>query len=266
MGIRLLRGRLFTDADVEGSGWVTVVNETFARHFWQGEDPVGKKLKQGFPEWETPWLEIVGVVADVKLEGVDQETPLQAYLPLAQNSSSFLNLVVHTQAEPMAAATDVQAAIHMVDPDLPLFQIRTMNELFDRSILPQRATMVLLASFAALAMLLAAVGIYGVISYGVAQRTREIGLRMALGAEPRQVLWLILRQGIWLTLAGVCLGLIGALILTRVMSALLFQVSATDFVTFAVMPLVLASIALLACYIPARQATKVDPMVALRYE
>jgi putative ABC transport system permease protein len=266
LGIQLLAGRMFNEADNEDTPQVVIINETAARHFWPDQQALGKRLKQGFPESTAPWREVIGVVADVKLEGLAQQTPMQIYLPVAQNSTSSFNLVARTETEPTTMASSIQAVIHTIDPDLPVYQIRSMNQVLERSIMTRRATMILLGGFATLAVVLAAVGIYGVISYGVIQRTREIGLRMALGAEPGQVMRLILRQGMSLILAGVSVGLIGAFALTRVISSMLFEVSATDPITFVGVPFVLTAIALLACYLPARRAMRVDPMAALRCE
>jgi putative ABC transport system permease protein len=266
MGIRLLKGRVFTEADVAGKPTVTVINETLAARLWPGEDPLGKRLKQGWPEDKTPWREVVGVVADVKLNGVDQETPLQAYLPLAQESVPFLGLVARTWGDPLNLAATVEQTIHTIDKDLPVFDVRSMDQLLGNAIAQQRLTLVLLLGFAALALLLAAVGIYGVISYSVSQRTHELGIRMALGARPSDVLWLIVGQGMKLTLGGVALGLLSAYTLTRWMEKLLFGVRATDPLTFGVITLLLSIVALLACYLPARRATKVDPIIALRTE
>ena len=266
MGIRLLKGRAFTDGDVDGKPTVTVINEKMATRLWPGEDPIGKRVKQGWPEDDTPWREVVGVVADVKLNGVDQETPMQAYLPLAQMPSYTLSLVVRTNGNPLNMADTVERTIHTVDKDLPLFDVRSMDQLMGEAIGQQRLVLVLLLGFALLALLLAAVGIYGVISYLVSQRTHEFGIRMALGAQTGEILKLVIGQGIKLTLAGVALGLLSAFELTRLMNALLFGVRATDPLTFVAIPILLTAIALLACYIPARRATKIDPMVALRHE
>jgi putative ABC transport system permease protein len=277
MDIRLLQGRLFTDADRDKTPTVAIINETMARGFWPNESPIGKRLKQGWPESESPWREVVGVVGDVKLNGVIEKTPLHVYLPLAQESSPGMYLAVRTESDPAAMTTSVKAALHSSDPDLPLYMVRTMDEMFNRSVLPQRAAMILLTAFALVAILLAALGIYGVISWGVVQRTREMGLRMALGAMRSDVMWLVLRRSMLLVLAGVFLGLFGALALTRVLSSmlsevgpgktpLLFGVSTVDPVTFIVVPILLSIVALVACCLPARRATKIDPLKALRYE
>jgi len=266
MGIRLLRGRSFTDEDRPDSRRVAVVNETLARHFWPGEDPIGKRLKQGWPESPTPWREVVGVVADVKTESLAGETPMQIYLPLVQEPGRFWILAIRTLGEPGMAGTEVISAIHSVDHDLPVYDVFSMEQVMNRSILTQRAAATLMVGFAALAVVLAAIGIYGVVSYAVGQRSREVGLRMALGARRRQVLGLVIRQSMAPVVIGSGLGVIGALVLTRFMSALLFQVEATDPLTFASVVFILGIVALAACYLPARRATRQDPLVALRYE
>jgi putative ABC transport system permease protein len=274
MEMHLLRGRMFNESDTPKSTNVAIINETMARRFWPNQNPIGKKVKQGWPEWKTPWREIVGVVADVKLNGVTQQAPLHVYLPLTQAPGDSLYLAVRTKTDPGFLTAPVQAALHSIDSDLPLYRVRTMDEVFKRAILPQRAAMILMCAFALVSVLLAAVGIYGVISWGVAQRTREMGLRMALGAQSWDVLWLVLRRCMLLVLAGVGLGLLGALALTRALAGilsqggtpLLFGVKAIDPITFIAVPVLLALVALLACFFPARRATRVDPMVVLRYE
>jgi putative ABC transport system permease protein len=266
LGIRLLKGRTFTDADADSRPNVAIINETLAARLWPGEDPVGKRLKQGWPEGQTPWREVVGVVADVKLNGVDRDVPLQIYLPLEQRPTYTLALAVSTSGDPLSLAATVEQTVHTIDKDLPVSGVRSMDQLMGGAIARQRLTLVLLLGFALLALLLAAVGIYGVISYAVSQRTREFGIRVALGAQDRDVLRLVIGQGVRLTLVGVALGLLCALGLTRLMEALLFGVRPTDPLTFAVITSLLVGVALLACYLPARRAAKVDPGVALRYE
>jgi putative ABC transport system permease protein len=266
MGIRLLKGRVFTEADTADKPTLTVINETLAQRLWPDEDPIGKRLKQGWPEDKTPWREVIGVVADVKLNGVDQETPLQSYFPLVQDPPRLMSLVVRASGNPLNLAATVEETLHGLDKDLPVFGVRSMDQLIGNAIARQRLTLVLLLGLACLALLLAAVGIYGVISYSVSQRTHEIGIRLALGARTGDVLRLIVGQGMKMTLVGVALGLLSAYAMTRWIETLLFRVGATDPVTFTVIALLLIVVSLLACYIPARRATKVDPMVALRYE
>jgi putative ABC transport system permease protein len=266
MGIRLLKGRGFTSADTADSAKVVVINETLARRIWPGEDPIGKRLKQGWPESQTPWREVVGVVADVKLNGLERDTPMQTYVPLAQEPTRAFSLAVRAAGNPLAAAAEVERAIHSIDKDLPVSDVRSMEQLLGVSMAQRRLTMTLLLSFAALALLLAGVGVYGVISYSVRLRTRELGIRMALGAQRRDVLKMILSQGLKLALIGVAIGTPSAFALTRWMETLLFNVRPADPLTFAAIPAVLSLVALFACWIPARRATKVDPMVALRCE
>jgi putative ABC transport system permease protein len=266
MGIRLLKGRVFTAADTADSVRVVIVNETLAQRVWPGEDPTGQRLKWGPPESDWPWLEVVGVVADVKLNGVERDTPSQAYVPFAHHPTGLQWLVARTAGDPLQVAAAVERTIHALDKDLPVVSIRSMEQLLSRSMAQRRLTLVLLVSFATLALLLAAVGIYGVISYAVRQRTHEFGIRMALGAQARDVLALILKQGLKLTLIGIGLGLLAAFALTRWMESLLFGVRPTDELTFGAIAVVLLLVVLLACWIPARRATKVDPMVALKYE
>jgi putative ABC transport system permease protein len=266
MGIRLLRGRWFNAADTPESTPVAVINERLARLIWPNEDPIGKRIKQGFPEYNGAWREVIGVVNDVKTSGVDRPTTMQTYVLFSQTPGTFLGLIVRTQGNPLAVAAPIEQAIHTVDKDLPVYAVWTMDQLLSNSLAERRLTLVLLSSFAALALLLASVGIYGVITYTVRQRTRELGIRLALGARARDVLWLILRQGLKLTLIGVALGLTVSFALTRWMESLLFRVRPTDALTFGGIAVALLSVALVACWIPARRATKVDPLIALRSE
>jgi len=273
----LLQGRSFTEADGPQSPKVAIINETMARRFWPNENPIGKRVRQGWPEWTTPFCEVIGVVADVKLNGVIETTPLHVYLPLAQNGNASVYLAVRTRPEPQTLAASVQSAVHSMDSQIPIYQVRTMDERLKGAVVSQRAAMILLSAFALLAMLLAAVGIYGVISWSVVQRTRELGLRMALGALPREVMWLVLRRSMLLVLAGVMLGLLGAFAVSRLLGAalteggpgntpLLFGVQAVDPLTFVVAPILLALVAFIACCLPAWRVTKINPLVALRYE
>jgi putative ABC transport system permease protein len=266
MSIRLLRGRWFNSADTANSPTVAVINETLARRIWPGEDPLGKRLRKGMPEMYSPWLEVVGVVANVKSYGVESATPLQTYVPFAQSPPTNFWLVARTTGEPLQAASSVERAIHSIDKDLPVSSVRSMDQLLGNSLTARRLTLVLMGSFAALALLLSAIGVYGVVSYSVRQRTHEIGVRVALGAQRRDVLRLILAQGARLALLGIAIGLGAAMTLTRLMEALLFETRPIDSITFTVTPALLALVVLFACYLPARRATKVDPLRALRRE
>jgi putative ABC transport system permease protein len=266
MRMHLLRGRAINSADTAESAPVVVINETLARRIWPGEDAVGKRLKQGYPEEIAPWREVVGVVNDVRFDGAERPTSMQTYMPYTQESRPSVGVVVRTDDNPLSLAASVEQAIHSIDKDLPVYSIFTMDQLIRNSLAQRRLVLVLLASFAALALLLAAVGIYGVISYAVRQRTHELGIRMALGAQVADVLKLILLQGLKLALIGVAIGIGAAWALTRWMESLLFEVRPTDRPTFVSIAVALLGIALFACWVPARRATKVDPMTALRHE
>jgi len=274
LGIPLVEGREFTERDDGREQKVVIINESMARRHFSNEDPLGKRIKVGPPENE-PWLTIVGVVGDVKNEGLQVESALATYEPFAQRARLTMNLVVRTTVDPASMAATVEKEVRAAEPDIIIFKsdkisnASTMTERMAGSVAPQRFNMLLLTSFAILALVLAAVGIYGVISYAVTQRTREIGVRMALGAQTRDVLRLVIGQGMSLVLIGVALGLVSAFAMTKLISSfsdLLFDVKATDPTTFVTIALLLTGVALLACYLPARRAMKVDPMVALRYE
>jgi putative ABC transport system permease protein len=267
MGIELLQGREFGEEDRADSPRVAVISETMARRLWPGEDPVGKRIKPGPPDSPVPWRTIIGVVKDVRQFELNADPKLQMYYCYVQPAFFVPSyLVVKTDVEPVSLAAAVRGAVWEIDKDQPVSNIRTMKEVLSESIARQRFSMLLLGIFAAVALALAAVGIYGVMSYSAAQHTREIGIRMALGAQSRDVLKLAIGQGMKLALAGVAVGLIGAFALTRLIESLLFGVSTTDPATFALVTFLLIAVALSACYIPARRATKVDPMIALRYE
>ena len=265
MGIPVLRGRAFTDQDKAGSPPVVIVNETLAQKFWPNADAVGKRMRIAGPLNEYPWMQVVGVVKDVKHELNIPTTP-DYYLPHAQDVWSSMVLVARTRIEPMALAADIRQQVWSLDKDQPVFNVRTMEEVRSLSVSLYSFSSVSLGVFAGIALLLAAIGIYGVMSYAVTQRTQEIGIRMALGARGVDVLKLVVRNGMSLALIGVAAGLAGAYAATRLLASLLFGITPTDLMTFASVTLGLLLVALLACYVPARRATKVDPLVALRYE
>lgn len=268
MGIGLRQGRYFDDRDGQQSMPVAIINETMARQFWANEEPVGKRFRLGVPN--APWRTIVGVVADVRQMGMDVPVKAEMYFPYGQIAShpwyGPRDLVIRTTGDPMNLVAGVRQEIHAVNSDQPVSNIATMEDQLIRETGARRLGMILLATFAGLALLLASLGIYGVLSYFVAQQTPEIGVRLALGAQPRDILGMVFKKGMGWTLLGVGIGSLAAFALTRLMASLLFEVSATDPATFVVIALLLTSVALLACYLPARRATKVDPMVALRYE
>ena len=266
LGIALRGGRYFTAADAADAPRVALINETLQRRFFPGEDPIGKRLNTG-NERQPVWNEIVGVVGDVKYNGLADETQPAFYQPLAQAQSSGISLILKTEAaDPLGLAAAVRNVVKSADNEVPLALIQTMEQRLAFATAQPRFRTTLMALFAAVALILACVGIYGVISSAVAQRTHEIGIRLALGAQARDVLGLVVGQGLKLTLAGVGCGLLASLALTRLMHNLLFGVSATDPLTFAVIAVLLTGVALLACWVPARRATKVDPLVALRHE
>ncbi|HWS54860.1 MAG TPA: ABC transporter permease [Pyrinomonadaceae bacterium] len=267
MGIRQLLGRDFTTSDVVGAQPVVIVNEALARRYFPNEDPIGKRVSTSQPgEPDAVWFNVVGVVGDVRHAGLAAEPGPQMYWAYYQDPVPNMSIVVRTKSDPAGIAALVREEIRKADGDIPSFSIRTLEQMAADSLMPSRVTMLLLGFFAAVALVLAAAGIYGIMSYSVSQRRHEIGVRLALGARPRDIIMLILRQGLILTLVGTFLGLLAAFAATRVMSSLLYGVSATDLLTFAGAPLALIAVAVLACLVPARRATKVDPMVALRYE
>jgi putative ABC transport system permease protein len=269
MRIPLLKGRDFTKEDREGSPLVGVINEAMARQYFPEQDPVGARVRWARQEGEPKWITIVGVVGDVKHFGLDQAEEAALYTPYAQLFQPWkrwMSIVVRSNGDPATITSMVKAQIWTIDKQIPVTKVRTMTEVMAASVASKRFMMTLLAVFAAIALTLATVGIYGLMSYSITERTHEFGIRMALGAQARDVLRMVLGQGLRLIAVGIALGLAGAFALTRVMHSLLFGVSTADPATFVVVSLLLTVVALLACFIPARRATKVDPMVALRYE
>jgi len=269
MGIPLLRGRDFTSHDLPDTPQVVIANEALVRKYWPNDDALGKRVS--FSSRSPKWYEIVGVVGNVKHRGLDLEDKPEFYVPFLQPLFANANVqpmyvVARTAAEPLSAAPVVRSEVAALDRDQPVSSLMTMEQRISDSVAPRRFNMFLLGLFAALALILAAIGIYGIMAFSVGQRTHEIGIRMALGAKSGDVLKLVLRNGLGLALIGIAIGLAVAFVATRVMSTLLYGVSPTDPVTFFGEAFLLAFVALLACYIPARRATKVDPLVALRYE
>ncbi len=264
MGIRLMSGRLFDDRDVPSGSGTVIINQTMAQTFWPGQDPLGRRIKP-----DASWITVIGVVEDVKNAGLDKAAGTELYLPLRQPDSSgyrTMYVALKSKGDPRSLVISVRREMSSLDPNLPLSQIRLMDEVLSLAQSRPRFLTLLLTLFSGVALAIATVGIYGVISYSVERRSKEFGLRIALGAQPWDVLGLVMKQGAGLAIAGVVAGLIAAFALTRLMSSLLFGIKPTDPVTFASVTLVLATIALLASYVPARRATKVDPIKTLRYE
>ncbi|HKP12931.1 MAG TPA: FtsX-like permease family protein, partial [Blastocatellia bacterium] len=265
MGITLRNGRGFTEQDAAASQPVAIVNETMARQYWPDGDAIGKRIRQDGPIEQSPWRVIVGVINDVKFE-MNQPVTAEYYFPMAQDPWSSMVLVAHTTGEPLAVAPAIRAEVEAVDKDQPVFDVQTMRQVRSQSLMAFSFSGWLMTVFAGIALVLAATGIYGVMSYSVTQRTHEIGIRMALGARPGDVLKMVIGHGMALTAAGLGIGTLGAWFMMKAMASLLYEVSANDPAVFVGVPLVLAAVALAACFVPARRATKVDPMIALRYE
>jgi putative ABC transport system permease protein len=269
MGIRLMDGRLFDDRDVQGAPLVTVVNHTMANTFWPGQSAIGRHIRP-IGGKDTPWWTVVGVVDDAKNAGLDRPAGTEVYMPYPQAEAAGVTdmfVVARAQdgnAHPIAGA--VREQLHELDPSLPLADVRMMDDVLERAQARPRFLTLLLTLFSAVALAIATVGIYGVVSYSVARRTKEFGLRMVLGAQCGDVLGLVMKQGAGMVSIGLVAGLVVALILTRLMTSLLFGVAPSDLATYASVTAVLAVVALAACYIPARRATQVDPIQTLRYE
>jgi len=268
--VPLEAGRRFDATDVQGGARVCIVDDVLARRYWPGQDPIGKRITFGsLTDSSINWISVVGVVRHTLHTGYDDDVSrVQVYLPLGPQARNvtFLGFAVRTTGDPMSAVGAARAAVASVDPNLPLATVNTMDQLLAQRTGPRRFSVLLLGAFAALAMLLAMIGLYGVMSWVVTQRTRELGVRLALGAAARDVQALVLREGVQLALVGVAIGLVAALALTRVMRSMLFGVGVTDPATFVVAPLLLTAVAALASWLPARRATRVDPIAALRSE
>jgi putative ABC transport system permease protein len=267
-GVRLVRGRPFSATDTASSSRVAIVDESFAKAHWPEQSPLGRRLKFGdASDPDEPWMEVVGVVAHVKNYGVDERSRVELYLPWSQNPAGTTpTILLRTGGDPGALAGVLRQALKQADPGVPAYEVRTLTEIVSEGTAPRRLAVTLISVFATLALVLAAIGIYGVMSYAVAQRTSEIGIRMALGAEREQILGMVLRHGVLLASTGVAGGLLLAFGVARLLTSLLFQISANDPPTFSVVPILLLSVAATACYLPARRATRVDPLIALRYE
>lgn len=263
MEIPLVSGRLFNEHDTKGQPQAVIVDEAMAERFWPGADPIGKRLQRA---GDSGWRTIVGVIRDVKEFSAEKEPPIAVYYPFEQYVARNMFLLIRTANEPLAMTEAIATEIHSIDPALPLFDVASMDQRVYDSLARQRFAMFLLGVFAVVALILAAIGIYGVMAYSVNQRTHEIGIRLALGAEPRSILLLMMRDALILASVGAAIGMGGALALTRMMSSLLYGVSATDVFTLVIAPVILVGAALLAAYFPARRAEKVDPLCALRHE
>ena len=264
--IPLKRGRFFTDSDDRKAPPVVIIDEALAERYFANRDPVGLRIRPGGPTSTQPWMTIVGIVGNVKSDGFDQPDQPHLYFNIFQNPSKALAIYLKTDVTPLALTQAVREQIHAADRDLPVFGETTMAQVAAESMSRRKFTMQLIGLFGILALLLAGVGIYGVIAYSVTQRTREIGIRVALGASRSAILRWVLKQGMILTVAGIVVGLIGAFLLTRLLRSLLFGITPTDIVTYGALAILLTVVALIACYVPARRATKVDPLIALRYE
>ncbi len=264
MDIRLVRGRLLSGADTQTSPMVAVINQTMARRLFGDNDPIGARVKQGWPEDKTPWREIVGVVGDVRVNGLQDDSRMQAYLPYVQTPMPFISVVVRASGDASGIVRAVESTVRSVDPNLPLFNVRTMREVIAADVGNARLTMALLLGFAALALLMAAIGVFGVTAYSVSERTHEVGIRMALGARRSSVLALVLRQEMTSCVIGIAAGIGGAVLLSSLLESLLFGVTARDTATLSTAALVLFLVTLAACVLPALKATRVDPVTALR--
>jgi predicted permease len=266
MGVRLMEGRLFDDRDGKDAPQVAIINQTMGRTFWGNDSAIGRRIQ---PSGMKGFCTVIGIVEDVKNAGLDKPAGTEVYLPYSQEvgtGTRDVSVVLRSRGDAGVLAGGVRRELHALDPGIPVSHVRTMEEVLSKAQSRPRFLTLLLTIFSGVALLIATVGIYGVISYSVERRSKEFGLRMALGAQPGNILGLVMKQGFWLTAIGVIMGLGAALSLTRLMASLLFGVQPTDTITFVSVSALLAAVALLASYVPARRATQVDPIKALRYE
>ena len=264
LGTRVTRGRAFTAADGARAGGVTIVTESLARRMWPDENPLGKRLKQGWPETPNPWREVVGIVEDIRFDGITFPAPMQVYMPFAQDPPSGFSVLVRTAVPPASVAPAVENAIASVNRDMPVSDVHTMEAILGQSIARQRMALIVLGVFAAVALMLAAGGLYGLVAHSVTERTHEIGVRMALGAARNDVIRLVIVHGLAMTAAGIVIGIAGAAALSRSLEGLVFGVEPLDPATFASVIVMLVAVALAACYLPAWRATRIEPTAALR--
>jgi predicted permease len=266
MRIGLVSGRLFNESDDERGANVVLANESFVRKYLAGEGPIGRRVRPGGRQSTAPWFTIVGVVRDVRSDGLDREAPPQLYRSLLQASSLQFGLVVRGRMDGLALQRDIAREVAGVDPDMPVYGVRDYADIVEQSIGQRRLAMQLLSIFAGAAVLLSAVGLYGVMSYFVGLRQKELGIRLAIGASPRELSRLVLSRGAGLTAGGISVGLVAAVLLSSALSSLLFRVTALDAFTYAASTMLLATVALLACWLPARRAATIDPVRTLRAE
>lgn len=266
LGIPLKRGRDFSVSDTDGANRVVIISESLSRIYWHGANPVGRRMKLGSIDEQVPWLTVVGVVGEVHAWNLEGGSEPEVYLPHPQSPGPTMTFIVRSSVAPSSLINDVRREIAAVDPNQPVFGLHTMNEMLDQAVGPQRYRTYLIAGFAALALLLTVIGIYGVMSFFVSERIKEIGIRMALGAHRNEVVGMVLRRGMTLALAGIAIGLVAAVAATRFISTLLFEVKPTDPTTLIAVSILLAVFSFAATFVPARRATRVDPMIALRHE
>jgi len=266
LGARLVHGRFFTAADTATSAPVTVINEAVANRIWPGEDPIGKALKQGFPERPGTWREVVGVIGDIKFDGITEQTTMQVYMPFAQDPSANFAVLVRTAVQPASLRAPIESAVAAISSEMPVTEVRTMEEIVTSSIARQRMALLVLSVFAGIALLLAASGLYGLVAHAVTERTHEIGVRMALGAERGDVIWLVIANGMSMTIVGVLLGIGGATAVTKYLEGLLFGVEPIDPITLGAGGAMLLAVSAVACWLPAWRAARIPPVTALRAE